>query len=549
MKKIVSFLFFFSLLASVLLSCKNEEKGIGVDISDYTIVRPEASNIDFLDFLVLFKRELYKNTGAELSIVTDESETSAYEIILGDSNRAESVTALDEIDSMGEDAYIIKNEGGKIVICGKNEDATARAMKVFIINSEEIFAKEGYCEKGNVNLNSFFFENSLTEFSIEFTTDLAIPEKKDLIFSYETMIELAHNGESNGTLIATYAGLFGSYPGYRIHKSVDGGKTWTQISTAIDNYSSENTNRIIKQDCALQPCLFELPCDMGEFKEGTLFLGALTRGKDYVTQTQASAIMLYYSEDVGETWTCYHTLASGGSATSKTGVWEPFFIYEEESGRVYCFYSDESNATGTKNGSKAQEIVYRYTTDMKKWSKPTAVISCSDKENMRPGMCSVTRLGNGKYYMTYEMVGIAHNPVYAKTTASGRLDDWGDPSDRGELIETVDKKTLGSAPWCAWSASGGEKGVLVVTGHHMVNGKSMSGASDMFISFDYGETYIATENPLPYLQIMDSERNKCGYSAYLGFSKDGHTLYYMNSVNTDETRTQSKVVFARIKIW
>lgn len=555
MRRTVSCFLVFLLLLSLLVSCKRED-GPDTDggtedagLGAYTIVRPEASNIGFSKFVTRFQKELLRTEGVDLAVTLDENAPGDREIIVGHTTRAESVSAMGEIASMGKDAYIIKNYGGKIVICGNCDDATIRAMKIFTVKGAEIYENDGYIEKGNVDLDSIFFEDSMIEYNIEFTTDVAIPEGKELLFSYETMIELRHNGEHNGTLIATYAGLFGKYDGYRIHKSTDRGNTWTQISTAVDDYSSIATNQIRMQDCALQPCLFELPCDMGDFKEGTLFLGATTRGENLLTQKQASAIMLYYSEDIGETWTCYHTLARGGSATSKTGVWEPFFIYEEESGRVYCFYSDESDATGTKNGAKAQEIVYRYTTDMKKWSKPKAVISFSDKENLRPGMCSITRLGNGKYYMTYELVGMAHNPVYAKTTASGRLDDWGDPSERGSMVKSVDGKTFGSAPWCAWSDTASDCGVLVVTAHHMPTGSAIKGATDIFLSFDYGETYIAIENPLYYSQIIEEEKHKCGYSAYLGFSKDGHTLYYMNSVNTDKTRTQSKVVFARIKIW
>ena len=80
----------------------------------------------------------------------------------------------------------------------------------------------------------------------------------------------------------------------------------------------------------------------------------------------------------------------------------------------------------------------------------------------------------------------------------------------------------------------------------MASGKSFSGRSDLFLSFDYGETFIAIENPITYTK---DENDKCGYSPFLWFSEDGRTLYYMNSVTTDDTGKQDKVVFARIKIW
>lgn len=559
-KKAVSFCLLISLMCSLLfVSCKKDEAQntpkepeAGNDISQYTIVRPDASNIDFVKMVMSFRSEIKKLTGAELKIVTDEGEKTEKEIILGDTLRDESVAAGEELASAGDDTYLIKSENSKIIIYGNSDEVTVRAMKIFIedhLSRGGVEALEGLCEKGSVNLDSVFLDEMALEYGVEYTCDLAVPEGDELLFSYETMIELSHNGENNGTLIATHAGLFGKYDGYRIHKSTDKGNTWTQISVAKDLYSNEYTNHITNPDCSLQPFLFELPKNVGDFKEGTLFLAALTRGEDYLTQTQSSAIMLYYSSDVGVTWEAYDTLATGGSATSQTGVWEPFLIYEEATGRVYCFYSDESNTTGTKNGSKAQEIVFRYTTDMKRWSKPQAVVSCSDKTNMRPGMCSITKLGDGRYYMVYEMVGELHNPVYSKICASGRLDDWGDPADRGTLVKSVDGKTFGSAPTCAWGNVGGECGVLVVTGHHMIDGKAISGATDIFISFDYGKTFAAMENPLPYKQLLVEERKKCGYSSYFGFSSDGRYLYYLNSVNVDDVRNQSKVSFARIKIW
>ena len=76
---------------------------------------------------------------------------------------------------------------------------------------------------------------------------------------------------------------------------------------------------------------------------------------------------LYYSTDLGESWTAYCNVDLAGNDPDDNGVWEPYFIFEEETGRVYCFYSDESNEANDKHGPAAQKLVYKYTTDMKTW--------------------------------------------------------------------------------------------------------------------------------------------------------------------------------------
>lgn len=355
-------------------------------------------------------------------------------------------------------------------------------------------------------------------------------------FSYPTMIRLAHNGKNNGMLIASHAALYGSRDdnGYRIYRSNDDGDSWEIISRAVDDHTQ------YVHESILQPCLFELPCDMGEFKEGTLFLGGCSRG-NFPDKKPMTAMALYYSLDLGVTWKAYHTLAVGGGAVETEGVWEPFFIYEEQTGRVYCFYSDESNASGTKNGPKAQELVYKYTTDMVNWSDLGIAISCTDRENFRPGMVAISKTPIG-YVMSYELVGISGSPTYCKVTK--KLDDWGDIADVGYAVVSRDGKSMGTAPWSAWTPVGGENGMLFSVANHMIECEAIDGTgTDMFVSFDYGKTNIAIENPSKFVQ---NRKNKLSYSSYIGFSEDGRTMYYMNSVNLGKDNTQ--IEFIRIKI-
>ena len=97
---------------------------------------------------------------------------------------------------------------------------------------------------------------------------------------------------------------------------------------------------------------------------------------------------------------------------------------------------------------------------------------------------------------------------------------------------------MGSAPWCAWTPAGGECGTLIVTSKYGSNTPNK-----ILVSFDYGETFEAIENPLPY-----KDEPSLGYSATLFFSADGSTLFYGNNVD-GHIDGKSKIAFARIRIF
>ena len=154
-------------------------------------------------------------------------------------------------------------------------------------------------------------------------------------------------------------------------------------------------------------------------------------------------------------------------------------------------------------------------------------------------MCSIAKMGNGEYYMVYEMVGINGNPVYYKKTTS--LDDWGDVADYGEIV-AANGETFGSAPYVAWTPAGGECGTLFVVGKYPVAGSSNTG-SDMFISTDYGKTFTAIDNPIPYTLVGDT---KCGYSPSFFVSSVEGTVYY---VNNPTHGSGYKISMVKIKIY
>ncbi len=361
---------------------------------------------------------------------------------------------------------------------------------------------------------------------VEFTTDISVSGDNwwDRGVQYGRILVLKNSPDGqNGTLLATHcelnAGLVDHKPGYPIYRSSDNGKTWTFVTRVTDTLTECNSE--------WNPFLFELEKDCGKYPAGTIILAACSIDPEH---NKESHIRLYFSTDNGETFSQGVTVASAGGL--EEGVWEPFLLQLDD-GRLVCFYSDDSD----KNHS--QKIVYKTSSDAEKWSNSVEVVS-TDTFTERPGMPVVTRLGDGSYFLVYEVVdkdGVSGNPVYFRRSADGL--DWGDPKHIGkEIISYNGKKAPGSAPYCAWTPVGGEKGTLVVSGTFMRKGESKTG-SDLFISNDYGESWVTIPHPIPYTQ-----NDHVGYSNSFVFSEDGKYMYAINNPQNPENPDKSKMVFA-----
>ncbi len=500
-----------------------EKVNTTTNISEYTIVRPYALKGDYIKYVKSFKDYIKTFTGIDLTIKNDFRNSSepldetAPEILIGETNRAATAAAKAELDNnKNKNAYIIKVEGNKIVILGKNDNATAHALKYFIIN----YVKP--CEEG---ANSFSLNNGHSEIHVantratlmaNFTQYQTITQSLIVnqnvtdagVYEYESIIELQYNGDNNGTLLATYEHC--GTARQEVKQSTDGGKTWEMLNGNI----VDNLNTGYRTD--MMPCLFELPADIGEYKAGTVIMGATSYNKQY--DFTVSHITLFASTDCGKTWNAITNVASGGGP--EKGVWEPFFIYDETTERIYCYYADDSDPV------HSQTIAYRYSTDLINWSETKKAVACDDK-SARPGMPSIAKMGNGEYFLTYEMHGGGFPDIQVLYKTTKDLDNWGDIAHPGTPILSSDKKGIGSAPWCSWSPAGGECGTLVVVGKHPVPFYFTDNGAPMYISHDYGKTFEAIPNPTPY-QLF--EGSICGYSACVFFSPSDPTmLYYVNN--------------------
>ncbi len=344
--------------------------------------------------------------------------------------------------------------------------------------------------------------------------------------TYPRIIRLQHSGEHDGILLSTAESLH--VEAYLLHRSHDDGRTWRTVGEVRSHIPDRIAN--------WQPMLYELPCAVGGLPAGTLLLAGCIRNRP----TTETAMCIYRSSDLGESWSYLSTVAEGAGFSQtgglSKGLWEPFLLCDDR-GKLWCFYSDELDAE-----RHSQMIVCRSSVDGIHWSETQRIVACADP-HLRPGMVTVTRMGDGRYFITYEMVGIRNNPVYCKITAD--LADWGDPTDPGILVETPEGKGVGSTPYCCWLPAGGECGTLIVTGKNPSGtGESRTG-TDWLVSHDCGKTWTAVDNPLPY---TPTGRFRYAYSPGLFAAKDGKTLYYVNDINSEEAPSKAKIALARIEV-
>lgn len=335
---------------------------------------------------------------------------------------------------------------------------------------------------------------------------------------YPSIIETRFTEGSEGELMAAFSvydsGKSDEPSSIRILKSNNSGNTWNEISRVYETFDTSI-------EACWNACLLELPAQIGQYPAGTILLAGVSIDS---VQSRKSQIALWKSADSGKTWEEISIISTGGG--TGYGVWEPNLFFEN--GRLYCFYADDR---GDGKSSPDQKIVCQYSSDLLGWSNPEDVVVSKSFDD-RPGMPVVTKMGNGKYFLTYEY-GMTNKgyPIYFKT--ANDICNWNAESI-GNTLATSDGYTIGSAPYCLWISSGGDCGTLFVTGKYGTDPDNK-----ILVSYDYGNSFHTIRNPLPY-----ENRDGLGYHAALCFSADGHTLYYMNTVEYNDVI--GKIEFARI---
>ncbi|GAB3618312.1 hypothetical protein GCM10027416_28690 [Okibacterium endophyticum] len=334
---------------------------------------------------------------------------------------------------------------------------------------------------------------------------------------YTHGITLRHSGAANGTVLATFEhDIYTDPMSFPIYRSTDEGTTWTHLTDVEDT----TYNRGLRG----QPDLFELPQAVGTMPAGTILLAGSVQPVDQSSTT----LVLYKSSDHGASWTYLSTIDVGGPAvydpsptSTTTAIWEPE-IYLDANGDIVVSYSDERQ----KANDILQAIVHRTSTDGGlTWGPVVNDIAVPDRST-RPGMMTVTKLPDGRYFGAYEIVGLPEVPVYGRFSDDGQ--DWGDPVDIGDLLATPDGNFLFGSPQVIWVDAGGPNGMLVVNGQRYVTAAG-STKSMLLTNTTLG---VGDWTPVPQpVQITGDIVTMAGFSQSTTATLDNSKLIQITSVN------------------
>lgn len=342
--------------------------------------------------------------------------------------------------------------------------------------------------------------------------------------TYVRMISLKHNGSDNGTLLCVFDQQIvvdgqGVWP---VYKSTDNGETWQHISDIRDN-TYGTTHK-------MNPCIFELPKAIGNLREGTILVAGLLIPDDW----SKSQITIFASTDLGATFSPLSVVDIGGptdydrspTATTTT-VWEPF-LGIDGNGSLACYYSDERQ----KASGVLQALVCRSSTDGINWGNTVNVVAVPNHSD-RPGMITVTKMGNGKYMAVYEVV---NRPTYDINTAICyyKISDDGinwNPTDLGTPIKLADGSGCGSAPYVKWVNAGGPNGMVIVVPKWQVDADGyIQGGQNFFVNYNYG---AGDWERMPMAVTFDGPNTQnllSGFSGSIDTNLDNTVLYQSANV-------------------
>lgn len=348
--------------------------------------------------------------------------------------------------------------------------------------------------------------------------------------TYAKMIVLKNSGTSNGTQIVTFDQLVleNGVQVYPIYRSTNNGTSWSRIAAVIPSAQFPTLTR------TAQPSLYETPIQLGTMPAGTLLLS----GMIMPTDRSSSRLVMYKSLDHGVTWSFVSTVDTGGAATydpsptsTTSTVWEPSLAVDANGGLV-TYFSDERQ----KANNVLQAVSYRRSTDGGVTWGGVVNVSAPTNKSDRPGMITVTRLPNGNYIATFEVVNRPSQsnntaPVYYKISPDGLT--WSPETSIGTQITLPNGRGIGSSPEVRWiPTAGNANGMIVVSSKWgLTSSGAIDGGQNFFVNRNQGS---GAWEQLPYAVTYDSADNAggtfSGFAQSFDSSADGKTLYQATNV-------------------
>lgn len=353
--------------------------------------------------------------------------------------------------------------------------------------------------------------------------------------TYAKMIVLKNSGSSNGIQIVTFDQLVleNGVQVYPIYRSTNNGASWSRIAAVTPSAQFPTLTR------TSQPSLFETPITLGSMPAGTLLLS----GMIMPTDRSSSRLVMYKSLDHGVTWSYVSTVDTGGPATydpspssTTSTVWEPSLAVDANGGLV-TYFSDERQ----KANNVLQAVAYRRSTDGGlTWGAEVNVSAPTNKSD-RPGMITVTRLPNGNYIATFEVVNRPSQsnntaPVYYKISTDGLT--WSPTTSIGTQIQLPNGRGIGSSPQVRWiPTAGNSNGMIVVSSKWgLTSAGAIDGGQNFFVNRNQGS---GSWEQLPYAVTYDASDTQggtfSGFAQSFDSSADGKTLYQSTNVENLST--------------